>query len=376
MRILVTSSAMRPALAAWVILSLITVACAPSAAGPQPQAGGVSPPKPAQVAQSPALAEVVRKARDERELILQMSEPYRRMNTAEAARAMSAGIKNTFGVDINVRFDSSLGFPAAAAKALNEIQAGGAPSYDLMFQINTGATALYNEGLLERFDWLGLFPWLADSDLDYNGQALIATTQYVLPAYNTNLVRAADVPRTWEDLLDPKWKGKIASTIYQDSWTQLAEPAQWGEERTLEFVRRFADQEPKLGRFPEVNQKVVSGEASLAALNHVAFTIASKEQGAPIDYAIVEPMIVFVSILIVPKGAKHANAAALLAAWILSDEGQRMLEEGWASTSLYKPGTPAAELAVGRRLALPTLEFQLANTMRLQKQYEDLIIKK
>jgi ABC-type Fe3+ transport system substrate-binding protein len=108
----------------------------------------------------------------------------------------------------------------------------------------------------------------------------------------------------------------------------------------------------------------------------VAYVIRSKEQGAPIEYAVVEPMIVFVTILVVPKGARHANAGALLAAWLLSDDGQRLLEDGWTSTSLYKPGTPAAEIAAGKRLALATFDWQLANTMRLQKLYEDIIVKK
>ena len=87
--------------------------------------------------------------------------------------------------------------------------------------------------------------------------------------------------------------------------------------------------------------------------------------------------------IVVPEGpldpalaAQSAAEGALLAAWMLTDEGQRLLEDGWTSTSLYKPGTPAAEIAAGKRLALATFDWQVANTMRLQKLYEDIIVKK
>jgi iron(III) transport system substrate-binding protein len=245
-----------------------------------------------------------------------------------------------------------------------------------MWQITLSATPLYNEGLIEPFDWLGLFNWITEKDLDYGGQALIANTQFILPAYNTNLVRGPDVPRTWDDVVDPKWRGKLASTIYQDTWTLLAQPDQWGEERTLEFVRRHAAQDPKLGRFPEVHQRVISGEVALTALDYASWVGAAKEEGAPVEVAVVEPVPVFVSMVMVPKKARHPNAAALLAAWFLTEDGQRLLEEGWVGTSLFKPGTPAARFAEGKKLALPNLEFQLAHTNRLQKQYEDIVVKK
>jgi iron(III) transport system substrate-binding protein len=289
---------------------------------------------------------------------------------------MAAGLKRAFGIDLTIKFDNALSFPASTAKALSEVKAGGAPSYDLMYQTSLSGVPLFADNLVEPFDWLKTFNWLTEKDLEYKGHALINNTQFILPAYNTTLVKPADIPKTWEDVVDPKWKGKLSSTIYQDSWAQMAEPQVWGEERTLEYVKKLAALEPKLGRFPEVSAMVVSGETPLTALNHTYRTNAEKANGAPVEIALVEPAIVFINVTFVPKGARHPNAAALLSAWFLSEEGQALMEQGWTASSMFKPATPAAKFAEGKKLAVPTLDFQMKNTVRLQKQYEDIVIKK
>jgi iron(III) transport system substrate-binding protein len=199
-------------------------------------------------------------------------------------------------------------------------------------------------------------------------------TRIVRPAYNSELVKGADVPRSWEDMVDPKWKGKIITTPYQDAWAQLAEV--WGEEKVLDYMRKLGALEPKLANFPEIDRRLIAGEVSVTALHLHHYIQAAKEAKAPTETVNPDPALVFVSVSFVPKGARHANAAALLNAWLLSEDGQAYSEKFYRDSSLFRPGTTAAKLAQSIKYVLPKLEYQMANTLRLQKQYEEIIVKR
>jgi iron(III) transport system substrate-binding protein len=321
------------------------------------------------------LDEIKKKASQEGRIVVQMSEPLR-SSTAEANRQMAAGLKKTFGVDVKVTIHRARSYPAATAQVLSEIKAGSPPSWDLMYQTDVTGAPLYQQNAIARFEWPKLFNWLTNDDLTYEKQGLMAQTRFIYPAYNTNAVKGADIPKSWDDLLNPKWKGKIGTPPYQDVWSQLAEPQQWGEERVLSFVKKLAAQEPRLGRYPELQRMLVSGEIALSAVYASNYMDADKEAGAPVAPVSVQPEIVFVDVVFVPKGASHSNAAALLAAWLISSEGQRFLEEFYRGSSLFKPGTSAAKYAAGRKVAIPNLDWQLKNTMRLQQEYEKILVKR
>jgi ABC-type Fe3+ transport system substrate-binding protein len=321
------------------------------------------------------LDEIVKKANQEGRVVVQMSEPQGG-SAAEANRRMAAGLKKTFGADVKVTIHRAASYPAATAQVLSEIKAGSPPSWDMMYQTTVGGVPLYQQNFIERFEWSKLFNWLANDDLMYDRQALIAQTRFIFPAYNTNVVKGPDIPKRWEEVLNPKWKGKIATTPYQDMWAQLAEPQQWGEERVLNFIKKLAAQEPKLGSIPSLQRMLVSGEMAVAAVYASNYLAMDKKAGAPVAAVSVEPEIVFVDVVFVPKGASNSNAAALLAAWLLNSDGQRFLEEFYSGSSMFKPGTLAAKHAAGRKIALPTLDWQMKNTARLQQEYEKIIVKR
>jgi len=321
------------------------------------------------------LDEITKKANREGRIVVQMSEPLRG-STAEANRRMAAALKKTFGVDIKVTIHRAQSYPAAVAQVTSEVKAGSPPSWDLMYQTDVGVIPLYQQNGIERFEWSKLFNWVTTKDLLYDKQALIAQTRFIFPAYNTNAVKGADIPKSWDDVLNPKWKGKIATTPYPDMWAQLAEPQQWGEERVLSFVKKLATQEPKLGGIPTLQRMLVSGEVAVSAVYASNYLEADREAGAPVAAVSVEPEIAFVDVVFVPKGASRSNAAALMAAWLLSAEGQRFLEEFYLGSSLFKAGTSAAKHAAGTKVAIPNLDWQMKNTVRLQQEYEKILVKR
>lgn len=331
---------------------------------------GIAKPAAAQ------LSDLIKKAAAEKEIIFQISEPRGKYSTAQVEQQLSDLVQKRFGVEVNIKFNFALSFPAAAARTLTEIKTGSYPSYDLMYQTTGTAIGLYRGNTIHPVRWRELFNWINEKELSYGGQAIVVSTTFLLPVYNTNLVKPADVPKTWDELLDAKWKGKLAAPIYQDMWPNMAQSEVWGEPRTREFLRKISLQNPVLGRFPEIEAKVISGEVPAAVVTNTYSVEHYRAKGAPIAYANVEPVIVFVRLAFVPKNALRPSAATLVASTLLTPEGQTILADGWAASSLFQPNTPAAKFAAGRKLALPNVDFEKEKGLALQKEYERIIVKR
>ena len=152
-------------------------------------------------------------------------------------------------------------------------------------------------------------------------------------AYNTNLVKPEDAPKTFADLLDPRWKGHMA-------WTaELAAQGPpgfvfnvlttMGEEKGMAYLRGLAAQQPAgIAASPRaVLDQVISGEHALGLMmfnHHAAISIG---KGAPIAMANIEPLVGVFSIVAIMKDAPHPSAARLLTEFILSDEGQKVMAD-------------------------------------------------
>ena len=170
---------------------------------------------------------------------------------------------------------------------------------------------------------------------------------YWTSAYNTNLVKPEDAPKTYEDLLDPKWKGKIA-------WTSDLTPggppgfvhnilATMGEEKGMAYLRKFAAQEPVTIPAAQrvVLDHVISGEYPLAVMilnYHATISIA---KGAPVRWIKMEPLLQSMSLISVVKDAPHPNAARLFVEFALSDDGQKIMAE-----NDYLPASPSVPAKV------------------------------
>lgn len=154
------------------------------------------------------------------------------------------------------------------------------------------------------------------------------TAYYVNPyvlGYNTNLVKKEDVPKTYEQLLDPKWKGKKIS-IDDEAYGLLSGLIRaWGREKAISYFKKLAAQDPVLmrGNTNRV-QLTVAGEYSLIVA--YAPTIQREtSRGAPIDWVPLEPVAVQVNPMMLAAKAPHPNAAKLFIDFLLSKEGQKML---------------------------------------------------
>jgi|RhiMethySRZTD1v2_1073278.scaffolds.fasta_scaffold175238_2 ABC-type Fe3+ transport system substrate-binding protein len=147
---------------------------------------------------------------------------------------------------------------------------------------------------------------------------------YVL-GYNTKLVKKEEVPKTYEQLLDPKWKGRKIS-IDDSAYGFLAGLIRaWGKEKAVGYFKKLAAQEPvpQRGNTNRV-QLTMAGEYPLIIA--YAPTIQRETSlGHPIDWVALEPAPVQVNPMMLAAKGPHPNAGKLFIDFLLSKEGQKML---------------------------------------------------
>ena len=152
-------------------------------------------------------------------------------------------------------------------------------------------------------------------------------------AYNTKLTPGADVPKTYQDLLDPRWKGRLAwhagSTTGADLFVTNLRMS-WGDDRTRDYLRQLGDQKVASlsgSSARSLVDRVISGEVSFGLNIFAHHPLISQAKGAPSGSILMDPVASTVGTMIVPKGIKHPHAAMLLVDFILSREGQTILAQ-------------------------------------------------
>jgi iron(III) transport system substrate-binding protein len=145
--------------------------------------------------------------------------------------------------------------------------------------------------------------------------------------YNTNLLQKADLPKTWQDMLDPKWKGKLALELSSYEWyyalRETMKQAR-GEDRTKQFFADLAKNVVLREGSTQIMEFLAAGEfpINLDAYGHRY--VSFKRDGAPFEIIMpqLEPVALIPSYWFAIKGSPHPNAAKLAQYWILTDAGQ------------------------------------------------------
>jgi iron(III) transport system substrate-binding protein len=147
---------------------------------------------------------------------------------------------------------------------------------------------------------------------------------YVL-GWHTKTVKREDVPKTYEELLHPKWKGGQISLDTEAYGMFEGLKGAWGKEKALAYFKRLAQQEPviKRGNTERVQLAVAGEYALIIAYNQTIQRMTSR--GAPIDWLALEPAVTQVNPVMIAAKSPHPNAARLFYDFIISKEGQEML---------------------------------------------------
>jgi iron(III) transport system substrate-binding protein len=155
------------------------------------------------------------------------------------------------------------------------------------------------------------------------------TAFYQIPyviGYNTRLVAPKDVPASYEDLLQPRWKGLVGLETEEYQWfyhlIQII-----GRDKGIAFMKKFAGQDLQMRKgHTLLAQLVAAGEMALATVVYSNRIERMKASGAPVDWVRFKgPTITAINAIAIPAKAPHPNAARLFVDFVLSKEGQNLL---------------------------------------------------
>ena len=150
-------------------------------------------------------------------------------------------------------------------------------------------------------------------------------TLYVM-SYNTNLVKPEEVPKSYADLLHPRWSGKLALETDDVPWFASVVKAM-GESQGVAYYRKLAANKPSMRKgHTLMAEMVAAGEIEIAIDTHVQGIARLKEKGAPIEWKPLQPAFGQPSSVGVAARAPHPEAGRLLADFILSREGQEIIK--------------------------------------------------
>ncbi len=144
--------------------------------------------------------------------------------------------------------------------------------------------------------------------------------------YNTKMVPPGAVPKKWEDLLLPRWKGQIGLEAEDVSWYVFILDLM-GKEKGKAFLTQLARQQPEVRSGHNlIAQLLAAGEFAMAPTARVHRVEDAKKEGAPVDWVAIEPIVPEPPVCIsLPKNAPRPNAGKLFIDFILSAEGQELL---------------------------------------------------
>jgi len=152
-------------------------------------------------------------------------------------------------------------------------------------------------------------------------------------AYNTRLVPPDQAPKSYDDLADPRWRGKLAWRIGTATGAPLFITTlrlARGEQAAAEFLQRLSAQKVinfGSGSARTLVDRVIAGEFPIALNIFAHHPLISRAKGAPVDSRLMDPVPSTAGTMVIPKGVRHPYAALLLTDFILSREAQQILAD-------------------------------------------------
>ena len=245
------------------------------------------------------------------------------------------------GKAFNTRFRLNVevkGLPISAMDVVNRLavsaQARQAADGDVMLFSPSSLYWLHQRNLLESFGWVEVFGQefpdirrrVDRLGPHFRNKALELYHLVYVIGYRTDRVKKEELPKTWADLANPKWSGRVAVANAGSPFSYLAVFPSWGEQKALELARGLKGNGAIIVKgSPGVAAALESGEATLG-VSTVGNLEFSKAKGAPVDWIMVPGVVVNPKNLTIAKGAPHTNLARLFVAW-LSTQGRPLFEQ-------------------------------------------------
>jgi iron(III) transport system substrate-binding protein len=143
--------------------------------------------------------------------------------------------------------------------------------------------------------------------------------------YNTRRVSRQEALKSYQDLLDPKWKGHMGMDVKAFYWFANMLKTM-GEEQGLAYMKKLSEQNIQFRSGRTLNaQLLVAGEVNVCVTLYNNRVEQMKAEGAPIEWIAFEPVVPEIHPMAVSAHPLHPNAAKLLVDFILSKAGQEKI---------------------------------------------------
>jgi iron(III) transport system substrate-binding protein len=243
-------------------------------------------------------------------------------------------------------------------RILNEAKGGSSQNFDVVRQSSFAMQVLIHKGMIQPYESLERKFYDQDSK-DKLGYWISTDENYFVIGYNTKMTSSRDAPRDWEDLLDPKWRGKIA--MDPDNHLLYGGLEQrWGKEKATEYFKKLSRQQIQFRRGNTLlAQLIVAGEYPLGFVYAHRVELL-KSQGAPIEWvSTMNPIVATLGPVGLAATPQHPNAGKLLIDFLLSTDAQKQLQNMYRipSRSNIEPMSPLLDAS---RLKLISLAPSLA----------------
>ena len=299
-------------------------ACAPTPPKPPP------PPK-AKIEYGPEWDKIVEAAKQEGEI-----NAYGYGFTGERG----TWIDETFGVRYGIKINPVSALSAQLYERVKTEQVTGQIVGDMVNIVPRWTAQMYIEGLLEES--ASRLPELAATTADDwqlpmvygEGHFLGASGTQMGPMYNYQLVPPAEAPKSYMDLLDPKWDGKvvvISPTIGGTAYRLYMAMPKMGIDRD-DFFTRLGKNNPVIeASIFAARDRVVAGDYPIMLMGSIQLAGEGLEGGAPVTMAPVKEGYLWQpgACYCMTKGAPHPNATLVFMNWALTEEGQAAIGKGY-----------------------------------------------
>lgn len=332
-------------------------------------------------AQEPTFESVLEGARKEGALTIRITNP----SSPEAHKALIEEFNKRFKLSLKIEWTPA-GAPQTNVRVITEAS-GGQGTVDIIgLGSAEDADTLRTRGLLKQYPWEKVFgkelPQIGAAVNgvmpDLRGYAFDLLDAVYGVGWNSQMVRDEDAPSTTAELLDPKWKGKLAlNAFFLNPLPTIAYLI--GQDEMLAYARKLIDNRPIMQRgSPVVMQALSVGQAPVGIITYHGAQRAI-QQGQPVKFKLFSDFImIYEGLIYIPENAPHPNAARLFTAW-LATEGVAVAARFEAMPRVADPNSDVSKLIreaqtkTGARIAAPPSLAAVADQQKLREALTKLL---
>ncbi len=324
------------AVGVWLIVWTTTQPAAPRS--PAPPASAVQPPAPA------SLKDIVAAAVSEGTLVVAWS-----------------GLDDTWRPRFEAGFNREFGLHLSLSTTADSTQA------DALVGSARQAGDVWRASLLTPQPWTKLFGAPGEASIFQDG-ALDFAEQTIRPARSA--AKQIDLS-TWEGLLNPALKGRLGVSNEMDVWADLS--TSWGDDRTTQFMRGLAAQQPIEGSPDDLLPKIEGGAVdALSAVDSIRLQ-AAKNRAAAVAAGDPDPVLLQSVVAAPIRTASHPNAALLFCGYLITDEGQQLWRDYAGQASIYVVNSPLRQALASRQWVLANQTFLMSDQATRMAKYASIL---